>query len=158
MRCVGALCVALSGALMGCEPEQPNATPEGAVRELLERFASVHGQPEQAHAVYEMLSKRTRDNLGERARRYSDASRKTIAPESMIAPSRFLRRFQPQEFTAEIVGTHALVEVVGLLPSQRARIPCVYEDGGWKVDIILPELAPVRLRPGAKPNTPEISE
>lgn len=149
-----AVALVLVGLLSGCEREPPNASPEGAVRELLDRFAGVHGQPQQARAVYELLSQRTRDNLAERARRYSDASGKTIEPEAMIVPSRFLLRFQPQEFTAEIVGSHALVEVVGLLPSQRARVPCVYEDGAWRVDLVLPDLAPVRLRPGAKPASP----
>jgi len=69
----------------------------------------------------------------------------------MIAPSRFLLRFEPQRYTARIAGTYALVEVTGLLGSQHAQIPCVYEDERWRVELALPPLPPVQMRPGTGP-------
>ena len=118
---------------------------------MVERLRRVHGDPEDAKAVFEMLSSRTKENLSERSQRYSNASGKTIEPEAMIVPSRFLLRFEPEKFTARIVGAHALVDVTGLLPSQHAQIACVFEDEGWRVDIALPPLPPVQKRPGADP-------
>lgn len=137
-------------ALAGCGRRMPNATPDGAVRELVERLRVFHGDPTDAKAAYELLSKRARDNLAARAQRYSAATGKTIAPEAMIVPSRFVVRFEPQRYTAQIAGIHALVEVSGLLPEETAQIPCIYEDGAWRVDLTLPSLPPVQKRPGSE--------
>ena len=106
---------------------------------------------EAAKAVYDLLSKRARENLAARAQRYSAATGKTIAPEAMIVPSRFQLRFEPQRYVAQIVGVHALVEVSGLLPGDRAEVPCIYEDTAWRVDLVLPPLPPVQKRPGSEP-------
>lgn len=145
---VFAFLVLAVGGAGGCSRRLPNATPDGAVRELVERLQRVHGDPSDAKAAYLLLSKRAQLNLTARAQRYSAASGKTIAPEAMIVPSRFLLRFEPQRFTAQIAGAHALVEVVGLLPQDRALVPCVFEDGAWRVDLALPALPPVQMRPG----------
>jgi hypothetical protein len=143
----GALLAAL--ALAGCGRRVPNATPEGAVRELVERMDRVRGDPADAKAAFELLSKRAQANLASRAQRYSAASGKTIAPEAMIVPSRFLLRFQPERYTARIIGAHAMVDVVGLVGGERAQIPCVLEDEVWRVDLPLPALPPVQMRPGS---------
>ncbi len=121
------------------------------MRELCDRMRRVNGDPADAKAAFELLSKRSRDNLAARAQRYSAASGKPIAPEAMIVPSRFLLRFEPQRYSARISGPHALVDVVGLLPDDRAQIPCEFEDDGWKVDVMLPPLPPVQMRPGVAP-------
>jgi hypothetical protein len=134
-------------ALSGCRREAPNRTPEGAVRELIERLRAHHGGQEDARAAFELLSQAARENLAERASRYGAASGKQIEPEAMLVPSRFLLRFEPHEMTAQIVGAHALVDVVGLEPADRARVPCVFEEGLWRVHVVLPELPPVQLRP-----------
>lgn len=133
----------------GCTPRPANATPEGAVREFIERMRIVGNDPSAAKAVFGVLSKRTRQNLGERAQRYSAASGKTIAPEAMIVPSRFTIRFEPQRMTSTVVGSHALVEVIGLAAEERARVPCVYEEDGWRIDLELPPLPAVQVRPGS---------
>lgn len=143
---IAALCAA--SALPGCGRRAPNATPDGAVRELVERMRRVKGDPAEAKGAYELLSKHAQQNLVERAKRYSAASGKTIAPEAMIVPSRFLLRFEPQRYTAQVAGTTARVDVVGLLAGERAVVPCVFEDGGWRVDLALPPLPPVQMRPG----------
>ncbi len=142
------LCVALFVGSAGCNRRPVNATPDGAVRELVERLRLVNGDPVAAKAAFELLSKRARGNLGERAQRYSAASGKTIAPEAMMVPSRFVVRFEPQRYSAQISGNHALVEIIGLSASDRAQIACVFEDEAWRVDLSLPSLPPVQVRPG----------
>ncbi|APR79389.1 Hypothetical protein A7982_04736 [Minicystis rosea] len=139
----------LFAALAGCGRRVPNTTPDGAVRELVERLRRVQGDPAEAKAAYELLSKRAQQNLIERAKRYSAASGKAIAPEAMIVPSRFLLRFEPQRYTAQIAGPLARVDVVGLLAGDRATISCVLEEGGWRVELALPPLPPVQMRPGS---------
>lgn len=136
-------------ALAGCGRRAPHTTPDGAVRELVERMRRVHGDLGEAKAVYLLLSKRAQQNLAERAKRYSAASGKAIAPEAMVAPSRFLLRFEPQRYTAHLGGATARVDVVGLRTGDRASVVCVFEDGGWRVDLALPPLPPVQMRPGS---------
>jgi len=135
----------------GCTPRPANATPEGAVREFIDRMRIVGNDPAAAKAVFGVLSKRTRQNLAERAQRYSAASGKTIAPEAMIVPSRFTIRFEPQRMTSQVVGSHALVEIIGLGPEERAKVTCTFEDDGWRVDLELPPLPTVQVRPGSTP-------
>lgn len=138
-------------AVSGCGRRAPNATPDGAVRELVDRLRRVHGDPGDAKAALELLSKRAQSNLAARAQRYSAASGKTIAPEAILAPSRFVLRFEPQRYTARIAGGYALVEITGLVTSDRAQIPCVLEEGAWRVELALPPLPPVQMRPGTSP-------
>lgn len=142
---------ALIGALLltlaGCSRKPPNATPDGAVRELVERMRLVGGDPAAAKSAFELLSKRTRTNLTERAQRYSAASGKQIAPEAMVVPSRFVLRFEPQRYTAQVAGNQARVEVQGLSPEDKAIVACVFEDQAWRVDLALPPLPPVQVRP-----------
>ncbi|WP_206079465.1 hypothetical protein [Polyangium spumosum] len=142
------LSLALLVAAAGCNRKPVNATPDGAVRELVERLRLVNGDPAAAKAAFELLSKRARTNLAERAQRYSAASGKTIAPEAMIVPSRFVVRFEPQRYSAQVSGNHALVEIVGLGPADRAHVGCVFEEEAWRVDLPLPPLPPVQVRPG----------
>src|SRR5262249_38548684 len=106
--------LAAIAALAGCGRPAPNAAPDAAVRELVDRLGGVHGDPVDAKAVFELLSKRTQASLAARAQRYSAASGKTIAPEAILAPERFVLRFEPQRYTAQIRGNNALVEVIGL--------------------------------------------
>lgn len=148
-KTIAALLIALTLTLTGCGRRLPNATPDGAVRELVERLRRVHGDAADARAAYELLSKRTQANLSARAQRYSAASGKMIAPEAMLAPSRFLIRFEPQRYVAKIAGTYALVDITGLLEGDHAQITCVFEDDVWHVELALPPLAPVQLRPGS---------
>jgi predicted small lipoprotein YifL len=139
----------LAIALAGCGRRAPNATPDGAVRELVERMRQLKGDPADAKAAYDLLSKRAQQNLALRAKRYSDASGKAIAPEAMLAPARFLLRFEPQRYTAQVSGTLARVDVAGLRPDDRAQILAVFEDGGWHIDLAIPPLPPVQMRPGS---------
>ncbi len=139
----------LALALAGCGRRAPNATPDGAVRELVERMRRLRGDPGDAKAAYALLSKRAQQNLAARAQRYSAASGKTIAPEAMIVPSRFPPRFEPQRYSAQVWASFARVEVLGLLAGDHAQVDCVLEDGLWRVDLSLPSLPPVQMRPGS---------
>lgn len=132
---------------VGCGRKAPNATPEGAVRELVERVRRTGSDSTSAKIAFDLLAKSTQANLNARAERYSAASGKHIAPEAMIAPASFIERFEAHELRAEIVGTHARVVAVGLLPGEHAEIPCVFEDGGWRVQIELPPLQAVQQHP-----------
>jgi hypothetical protein len=138
-----------ASAQLGCGRRIPNATPDGAVRELVERLRLVNGDPADAKAAFALLSKRAQQNLIARARRYSDASGKNIAPEAMIAPARVAFHLEPQRYTAKISGTYALVEVIGLGPEDHAQVSCIFEDEAWRVDLALPPLPPVQMRPGS---------
>lgn len=143
------LLLVLAVASVGCGRRAPTASPDGAVRELVERMRRIRGDPAEAKAAYALLSKRAQQNLSARAQRYSAASGKSIAPEAMIAPSRFLLRFEPQRYSAKVSGSSVRVEVVGFRAEDRAQLPCVFEDGGWRVDLALPALPPVQMRPGS---------
>jgi hypothetical protein len=146
--------IALAGLALlatACSRRPPDATPEGAVRELIDRMAVVRGDPQDARAAFELLSKRGQANLSARAQRYSAASGKTIGPEAMIAPARFVLHFEPQRFTAQTSGLYALVDVEGAHANEHAKITCVFEERGWRVDLALPALPPVQMRPGAAP-------
>lgn len=135
-------------AALACDPAPPNATPEGAVRELVERMQGFGGSEDEAKALYDLLSERAKQNLQHRADRYSDASGRTIAPWAMITPVRLVPRFLPRAYASQIVGKYALVEVIGVAATQRAQVPCVREDEAWRVDLVLPELPPLESRPG----------
>jgi hypothetical protein len=149
---IGARAVVLALALacatsLGCRGRTPSATPDGAVRELVERMRRVQGDPADAKAAFELLSHGAQANLKTRAERYSAASGKPMAPEAMIVPSLFLLRFEPQRYSARISGTYALVEAQGLLPEDRAQIGCVFEDERWRIDLQIPPLSPITTRP-----------
>jgi hypothetical protein len=133
--------------LAGCTRKAPDATPEGAVRELVLAMKQIDGDPARAKEAFDLLAKDTRDNLVLRAERYGAASGKRIAPEQMIAPASFVERFEARDLQATISGKYAVVRASGLLAEERAEIPCVFEDGGWRVHIELPPLSPVETRP-----------
>ncbi len=145
------LVAALGGALLamsgGCAEKRPDATPEGAVKELIEHLRRLDGSAKQAKLAFGLLSAQTRHNLTERAERYSQASGKHIEPEMMIAPASFIERFHARFLESEVRGNHALVRAKGLLEDESAQIPCVYEEGGWRVHMELPPLPAVVIRP-----------
>ncbi len=134
-------------SIAACSSRAPSATPEGTVKEFVERMRRVQGDPSDAKAAFELLSHDTQANLKARAERYSAASGKPMAPEAMIVPSLFLLRFEPQRYHARISGTHALVEAQGLLPEERAQIACVFEEERWRLSLPVPPLSPIQTRP-----------
>ena len=142
------LCLLL--ALTGCDPQPRNTTPDGAVREFVVIMRQFDGNEQDAQAVFDLLSERAKKNLRARAERYGAASGKKIAPWAMLVPARMAQRFAPQAYAEQIVGKYALVDVIGVSPDQKAQVPCVLEDGLWRVDLVLPELPPIQRRPGSE--------
>jgi hypothetical protein len=135
-------------ALSGCARKPADATPEGAVRELLDRIDRSEADPAATHAVYELLSSSTKANLIERAHRASTTSGREVAPEEMLAPGRFSLRFEPRRMLTRFGDDRAVVDVIGIDPeTDRAEVPCVLEDGRWRIEIPLPQLTPMDRRP-----------
>jgi hypothetical protein len=134
--------------LSSCARKAPDATPEGAVRELLDRIDRSEADPAETHAVYELLSAKTKANLIERARRASTTSGREVPPEEMLAPGRFSLRFEPRRMLTRFGDEGAIVDVIGIDPeTERAEVPCVLEDGRWRIEIPLPQLTPMDRRP-----------
>jgi hypothetical protein len=138
----------LALVLSACARKPADATPEGVVRELLDRIDRSLADPAEMHGVYELMSSSTKANLIERARRASTTSGREVSPEEMIAPGLFLLRFEPRRMLTRFGDEGAIVDVVGIDPEKdRAEVPCVLEDDRWRIEIRLPQLAPMDRRP-----------
>jgi hypothetical protein len=138
----------LAALLAACDTGPVAQGPAEVVREFVERMQGLHGDPDHARAAYELIWSKGRQNLGERAKRASAASGRQVAPEEMLAPSRFSLSFQPKSFAvARTDGHWAEVTVVGDLPSRETTtVSCVLEEGAWRVVLELPPLAPIQKR------------
>jgi hypothetical protein len=146
IRTCGALTVTI-GLFAACSRKAPEMTPEGVVREFLDRVDRAEGDPAQARVVYELLSAKTQAGLAERARRASAANSRNVMPEEMLAPARFSLRFEPRKIHAHVADTRATVDVFGIDPdTDHAEVPCLLEQGRWRIEIPLPPLAPVERR------------
>jgi hypothetical protein len=143
-----ALFVALSSIMSGCEADPVDAGPEAVVEELVLRLQRVHGDPKAARAAYELLWSDAKRSLAERAKRAGAVAGRDVAPESMIAPTRFSLSFKPRRYTARIDGDWAVVSITGDSPSQYYEVKCVREDGRWRVVLVIPPLPPIQRREG----------
>jgi hypothetical protein len=130
-----------------CEREAVDTRPEQVVEEFVQRMQRVHGDPKAARQAYELLWVEARRNLAERAKRASAVAGREMAPEEMLAPSRFSLKLTPKRYSATIDGDWALVTVNGEGPASAAHtLRCVREDGHWRVVLELPPLAPIQHR------------
>jgi hypothetical protein len=147
MRALGITALVL--CLTACEGDPVDTTPERVVEEFIARMQRVHGDPKAARGAYELLWVEARQNLAERARRARSVAGREVAPEEMLAPSRFSLRFQPKRYTARIDGDWAMVAASGDGPEAKEhQIRCVREDGHWRVVLELPPLSPIQHRTG----------
>ena len=138
--------------LASCRSERVENTPEQVVEEFVDRMQRVHGDPRAARLAYELLWSEGKRNLAERAKRASAVTGRKVAPEEMLAPSRFSLRFKPSGYATQIQGQWAVVTVSGSgPPAQHAEVHCALEDGQWRVALELPALAPIQQRPDAGP-------
>ena len=137
----------LGGTALGCEAESADERPERVVAEFVERMQRVHGDLQAARAAYELLWAEGRNNLAVRAQRASAVTGRKVAPEEMLAPSRFWLKFRPRSYASQVQGDWAVVTVTGEAPrTQRHQVRCLMEDGQWKVVLELPPLPPIQKR------------
>lgn len=138
---------------VACEREQVDARPEQVVEEFVTRMQRVHGDLRAARLAYELLWNQARSNLAERAKRSSAVAGREVAPEEMLAPSRFSLKAEPKRYSARIDGDWALVTVTGSGPEPAEHtVRCVREDGRWRVALELPPLAPIQQRVETPPD------
>ena len=141
LAALGCLCC------FACEEQQDDERPDTVTRAFIERMQAVHGDPKAARRAYDLLWDEGRNNLAERAKRASAVSGAKVAPEEMLAPSRFWLGFQPRQYDAKTEGEWAVVTVTGETTStQRREVRCVQEDGRWRVVFELPPLPPIQTR------------
>lgn len=132
--------------LLHCQSGGEQRTPEQTVKELLDRMQRIHGDPERSLAAYELMSKSTRANLADRAKRASAAAGRVVRPEEMLAPSRFFMDFPVTRWSSQRGKDWALVSLDGEGPGAHREIRCRLEKGEWRVVIELPRLPPVQKR------------
>lgn len=134
--------------LLACRRESVDEDPERLVREFIARMQRVHGDAKNARAVFELLWSPAQKNLTERASRASALAGRKVAPEEMIAPTRFTLRFEPKRISSNQNGDRAIVVVQGDPPQRETReVRCVREDGRWRVVLDFPVLPPIQKRP-----------
>lgn len=137
----------LTALVVSCSRPPPDATPEGALREWIERMNAQATDPKEAPAAYAMLSKNTHEQLEKRAERASLIEGHHASGWEMLASGRFALRFPPKHFVTTVEGSTATVVVTGDEPSERAAVRCVKEGAVWRVDLALPELTELPHRP-----------
>lgn len=140
--------VALLPALaLACSRPPPDATPEGVLREWIDRMNAEVDDPHEAVAAYALLSKGTHAELEKRAARASLIEGRHASGYEMLASGRFALRFTPKHFATTRAGDAATVTVTGDDPTEHASVRCVLEGRVWRVDLALPELTELPRRP-----------
>ena len=132
--------------ILGCHADVVDAGPDAVVEEFVQRMQRVHGDPKAARDAYELLWSDAKRSLAERAKRASAVAGRELAPQAMLAPSRFWLSFLPRRYAAHIDGDWAIVTAMGDEPTQRQDVKCVREDGHWRVVLVLPPLPPIQHR------------
>ena len=139
MRLAVLVVVTLLGT--GCSHGPPDATADGAIKQLLDDLEGASQDPRLMRRAYGLLGPTSRANLQERARRTSLRHARQVLPWEMIAAGRFGLSFRPKTWRPPVVvGDRATVEVLGADPkNEHASVSCVHEAGGWRVELGLPE-------------------
>lgn len=146
MRLLALLALGVSSS--SCRRESVDNDPERLVREFIARMQRVHGDTKNARAAFDLMWGPAQRNLTERASRASALAGRKVAPEEMIAPTRFTLRFEPKRISSSETGDRAIVVVQGDPPQRDSReIRCVREDGRWRVVLDFPVLPPIQKRP-----------
>jgi hypothetical protein len=134
------LLLLLTALILSCSRPPPDATPEGALREWLDRMDASITDPKKAKDAYALLDKTTQDKLSKRAERSSRIEGHRVEPYEVLAEGRFALRFRLKHVTTAISGNTAIVSVTGDEPMDVANIKCVKEGTVWRVALELPEL------------------
>ena len=152
---VSLLLLAAHGGCRGCGggfgASEVDDDPVETVRsflELMDRSSSDERALAEAHAL---LDRRARKALQARADRARALSGRSFEPWQMLTQGRFRLRFVPVAaggLRARVEGQHAVVVASGAQPGERAEIPLVREDDGWRIELALP---PLRSEPIPEP-------
>jgi hypothetical protein len=137
--------VSMLGAA-GCQTSPADEGPDAVVEEFVLRMQRVHGDDKVSRRAYDLLWGEAQRALAERAKRASDVAGREVAPQAMLAPSRFSLSFMPRRYDARIDGDWAIVTAIGETASQRHEVKCVREDGRWRVVLVIPPLPPIQRR------------
>jgi hypothetical protein len=131
---------ALSCALLpGCSHPPADATPEGALRLLLDDMDD-SDDPTAMRRAYDLLGPAARANLTSRAHRTSLLQGRQVQPWDMLAAGLFGLAFRPKAMRGAVVGDRATVEVFGEDPqTEHASVTCIHAGGGWRIEPGLPE-------------------
>ena len=137
--------MALLLSLLACTDTPTDETPSGALRLFLEAMDKSDWDAEARKDAYDLLSRRAREGLAERARMANTLSGRSFEPWEMLAQGRFRLRFAPRRqggMVERIDGDRATVVVTGSRDGERAEVPLVREAEAWRVDLDLPPLRP----------------
>ena len=137
----------LAALVASCSRPPPDATPDGAVREWIDRMSAQETDPAEARSAWDLLSHATHEALEKRAERASLIEGRHVEARDVLAPGRFALRFTPTRYTTSVQGATATVDVAGREPTDRASVRCVKEGKVWRVDLALPELTDLPRRP-----------
>jgi hypothetical protein len=125
---------------IACRRAPLDATPEGAVRLLLDEMDSTEDEPSALERVYALLGPVARANLIERARRTKELQGRQVEPFDMLAAGLFGLAFRPKSMRSTVVADRAIVDVFGEDPqNEHARVSAVHEAGGWRIEPGLPD-------------------
>ncbi|MFO0680650.1 MAG: hypothetical protein U0234_01305 [Sandaracinus sp.] len=136
--------IALATLAIACGGS-PDATPTGAVRELidaLEPSSDPGHDHERLEHAYALLSERSRTDLAERARQTAALGAAERPPSEMLVAGTAHLRFHPRPggFREQIDPRdpdRATVTVSGDGEGETATIPLVREDGRWRIELVL---------------------
>lgn len=139
----------LSGGT-SCRREAIDEDPERLVKEFIDRVKMSYGDPKMARGAFDFLWSGAQKNLTERASRASALASRKVAPEEMLALTRFSLRFAPQRYFATIQGDSSTVTIQGDAHAKdRVDVRCVREQGRWRIVVDLPPLPPIQRRSNA---------
>ena len=113
MRNSALVLVLLSSLAQGCADEAPDATPEGALGELIDALEESRYDDERRADVYALLDEGSRQELAARAARAEALGRSGLEPWEMIAIGRARLAFEPTQMSARVDGDRAVVVAQG---------------------------------------------
>jgi len=141
--------VLLLALVAACSHPSADATPDGAVRQWLDRMEASADDPHAIREAYDLLGPKARATLEERAKRTSQLQGRRFEPWQMLAAGHFGMRFRPKSMKALIADNHATVQIFGDEPdSERANVQCVLEGVTWRVEPDLPTMLTLPPREG----------
>ena len=127
-----------------CGSSDNDVTPAEALSRFLEAMDRSVNNEAALKDAYALLDTAAQHELSARAERAGFLTGHKFEPWEMIAQGRFRLRFAPAEHAemrATITGKTAVVQVKSDDARAHAAVPLVYEAGGWRVKLVLPELA-----------------